>query len=88
MSKPKEKIDWADIAVYGFIGSVVCALIGAVTGITLLQLMPVILIIPLLLVMVVAFLGQLYFTGKDIKDDFKKTFAGGRTFGKRSNRRK
>jgi len=88
MSRQKEKFDWADIVVYGFIVSVACALIGGVTGITFLQLIPAVLIMPFILVAVVAFLGQVFFTSKEIKDDFKKTFTGGRTFGKRSNRRK
>ena len=88
MSNKKSDFDWADIVVYGFIGAVACAFIGGITGITFLQLIPAVLIIPFILVAVVAFLGQVYFTGKDIKKDFKKTFGGGRTFGKRSNRRR
>lgn len=88
MSEKKSDFDWADVVVWGFILSVASALIGGVTGITFLQLIPVVFILPFMLVAVVAFLGQLYFTGKEFKDDFKKTFCGGRTFGKRSNRRK
>ncbi len=88
MSNKKSDFDWADVVVWGFILSVASALIGGITGITFLQLIPVVFILPFILVAVIAFLGQLYFTGKEIKDDFKKTFGGGKTFGKRSNRRR
>lgn len=88
MSDKKSDFDWGDIVAYGFLGAVGCAFVGGITGITFLQLIPVVLIAPFMLVAVVAFLGQVYFTGKDIKKDFKKTFCGGRTFGKRPNRRR
>ncbi len=88
--KSDKKRDWdfGDVVVWGFISAVASAFIGGITGITFLQLIPVVLIAPFILVVVVAFLGQVYFTGKDIKKDFKKTFGGGRTFGKRPNRRR
>lgn len=48
-----------------------------ITGITILTLIPVVFIAPFILVAVVAFLGQAYFTGKDLKDDFKKSILRG-----------
>lgn len=83
----KSDRDWGDYVVWGFILSVGSAILGGVTGIEFLQLIPVVFILPLLVVIVIAAVGQVFFTAKDIKKNFKKTFGGGKTFGKRSNRR-